>query len=212
MKPALLTFDVFGTVIDWRSGLRADLKRHGVEMDDADFERVIDAQAAAEAGGFRPYREITAASLVKVFGLKADAADEIGANVGRWPPFDDSAGALRRLMELVPCAAMTNSDRAHGEQAQERLGLRLLDWLCAEEAGVYKPHPDFWQVMARRRGVVPGPAWWHVSAYADYDLEAARKIGLTTVFVSRPHSRRCPAAVVVSDLARLVPLVEVASA
>ena len=73
-------------------------------------------------------------------------------------------------MRLTRCAAMTNSDREHGEQVQEQLGFRLNDWLCAEESRVYKPAPAFWRVMARRAGIEPGPHWWHASAYADYDL------------------------------------------
>ena len=59
----------------------------------------------------------------------------------------------------------------------------------------------------------PGPAWWHVSAYADYDLVAARKLGLTCVFVGRPHARRGDPAladVVVADLAELAALLVVA--
>ena len=55
---------------------------------------------------------------------------------------------LRALMGLVPCAAMTNSDRRHGEDVQAGLGFRLDAWLCAEEVGLYKPDPGFWSAMA----------------------------------------------------------------
>jgi FMN phosphatase YigB (HAD superfamily) len=54
-------------------------------------------------------------------------------------------------MEVAPCAAMTNSHRIHGEDVQAQLGFRLDDWLCAEDTHVYKPNPDFWRWMARRR-------------------------------------------------------------
>ena len=78
--------------------------------------------------------------------------------------------------------------------------------------GAYKPDPRMWAALAARvagAGIVPGPAWWHVSAYADYDLAAARKLGLTGVFVERPHARRGDPAladVVVADLAALAEL------
>jgi FMN phosphatase YigB (HAD superfamily) len=134
------------------------------------------------------------------------AAAEIAASVGRWPLYDDSPAALAALMRVAPCAAMTNSDRLHGEQIQNRLGFQLDDWLCAEEARVYKPDPLFWRLMAGRRNVTPGPRWWHVSAYADYDLAAANELGLTTVFVGRAHARPGPAVHSVSDLAGLVAL------
>src|SRR5205085_8095336 len=96
-----------------------------------------------------------------------------------------------------------NSDLAHGEQVQAQLGFRLSDWLCAEETHCYKPDPEFWNAMARRWRLTPGPEWWHVSAYADYDLAVANRLGLTTVFVARPHARRGPATHSVVDLAEL---------
>jgi 2-haloalkanoic acid dehalogenase type II len=211
MKPTLLTFDIFGTLIDWRAGLRADLAALGRTLSGDEFERVIDAQAADEAGPFRTYGEITAASLAQVLGLDRAAADAVGGNVGRWPLFPDSREALRGLMTVAPCVAMTNSDRTHGEQVQEQLGFRLSDWVCAEEVRVYKPGVAFWHAVAGRRGVGPGPRWWHVSAYADYDLATARRLGLTSVYVARPHARPGPAEHAVADLAELADLVEKAT-
>jgi 2-haloalkanoic acid dehalogenase type II len=208
MVPTLLTFDIFGTVVDWRAGLRADLVHHGVDLGDEDFDRVVDAQGVDEAGPFRLYQDITAASLVQVLGLGPADAARVGRNVGRWPLFPDSREALRRLLRLAPCVAMTNSDRAHGEQLQEQLGFPLSDWVCAEEVQVYKPSAAFWHAVAERRDVVPGAHWWHVSAYADFDLETARRLGLTTVFVARSHAHPGLADRRVTDLGELAELVE----
>jgi 2-haloacid dehalogenase len=211
--PALFTFDVFGTVVDWRVGLRADLGRLGVSLDDEDFERVIDAQAADEQAGYRPYAEITARSLVTVLGIAPDAAAAIGANAGRWPVFPDAPEAMGRLQAVAPCAATTNSDRAHRAPIEAQLGSSLAHWVCAEDVRAYKPDPRVIQEAGRRAGIAPGPAWWHVSAYADYDLETARALGLTTVFVARPHSR-APAAGHAPDVSveDLVELAEIVSA
>jgi 2-haloalkanoic acid dehalogenase type II len=206
-----LTFDIFGTVLDWRSGLRDALARIGKTLEDAEFDRVIDAQGADEAGEFRSYTEIVARSLTSVLGLAPEAALAIGREAGRWPLFPDSREALRDLVELVPCAALTNSDRAHGEDVQGQLGFRLSDWYCAEESRVYKPAAAFWSSFARRRGLAFDARWWHVSAYGDYDLETARALGLTCVFVLRPHARPGPADVTVGDLRELVALVKRAS-
>jgi 2-haloacid dehalogenase len=208
MKPVLLTFDIFGTVIDWQTGLKADMQAAGRPLQPGEFEAVLAAQDHGEAGGFQPYRDITANSLVRVTGLEKTKADRIGQRIGRWPLFPEARDALRRLLRIVPCVAMTNSDRAHGEQAQDQLTFRLTDWLCAEEARVYKPDAAFWHAVRDRRGVPLGPQWWHVSAYADYDLRTAAGLGLTTVFVARPHSRRGPANHEVGDLAGLADLIE----
>ena len=192
--PELLTFDIFGTVLDWRRGLA---------LPDALFERVIDRQGELEQQQrFRPYAEIVARSLVDVLRMNAVTAAAAGAEAGRWPLFADSREAMAKLRTIAPCVAMTNSDRAHGEQVRAQLG-ELDGWICAGELRVYKPDPKFWLETARRRSVEPGRRWWHVSAYADYDLAPARALGLTCVFVRRPHSRPGPCDLEVRDLADL---------
>ncbi len=208
-RPALLTFDIFGTVVDWRRGLEESLRAAGYSVAPGDFDRVVDLQAGLEAAAFRPYREITAESLVSALGVAPEAADRIGAAVGRWPLYPDSREALARLERVAPCVAMTNSDRAHGEQMQEQLGFRLSGWTSAEEVRLYKPDPRFWHAVAERRGIALSPAWWHVSAYADYDLDVAAGLGLTTVYVERPHARPGPATHAVRDLLELAALVAV---
>jgi len=207
-KPVLLTFDIFGTVLDWRRGMRDDVLRAGGAWDDGTFDRIIDAQGRAESGAFRRYAEITAESLRDVAGIPAEAAAAIGKRVGEWPAYPDSAEGLRRLMRIAPCAAMTNSDRAHGEQVQSGLGLSLTHWICAEESRVYKPAPEMWRYVASQVGVTLGPSWWHVSAYGDYDLGTARGLGLTGVYVTRPHARPGPSDLVVRDLLELADVVE----
>jgi len=197
MKPSLLTFDIFGTVLDWRAGLG-----------DRDFDRLVDVQGDLEQGRFRPYAEIVAESLVRVRGIDVVSAARMGAEAGTWPLFPDSREALRRLQRTSKLAATTNSDRAHGEQVQAQLGFRLDAWICAEEVRVYKPDRRIWEAASRTLGKPFDRTWWHVSAYADYDLRTARELGLTCVFVRRPHSRPGPADVTVPDLAALADLVE----
>src|ERR1700741_990915 len=169
MRPALFTFDIFGTVIDWRRGLQEATRARAVPMDDAAFERVIDAQGKAKQGPYRSYAEIVAESLVQVLGMDPAAAREIGDNAGHWPLYPASPDALRRLMAIARCVATTNSDRAHGEQVQTQLGFRLSDWICAEDLRIYTPDIRVWRLAAERLGARPGSHWWHVSAYADYD-------------------------------------------
>jgi 2-haloalkanoic acid dehalogenase type II len=206
--PALLTFDIFGTVLDWRRGLLEAVRAAGGKLDEAGFERVIDAQAADEKAGFRPYREIVARSLRDVPGLDAAAPEAIGAGCGHWPLYPDSRDALARIRKQAPCVATTNSDRDHGEDVQRQLGYRLDDWVCAEEVRLYKPDPAFWRVVANRRGIDFGPSWWHVSSYGDYDLEVARSLNLTCVYVARPHARPGPADHAVPDLAALADILD----
>jgi 2-haloacid dehalogenase len=203
--PALLTFDVFGTVLDWRAGMTDSLARRGIALGDR-FDRVVDRQGALEQAlgdAFERYASITATSLVEVLGVDPVIAAAIGDELGAWPLFAESASALKRLMTFAPCAAMTNSDRAHGARVTETLGFELSHRLSAEDVRVYKPSPKFWHAARERTGAAFGPSWWHVSAYADYDLDAASALGLTTVFIRRPHSREGRATLTFPTLAEL---------
>ncbi len=211
--PRLLTFDVFGTVVDWRRGLSEDVARSGRPLAEGEFDAIVNRQGALERERpFRGYREITRLSLMDVLDFDAGWADAIAGRVGEWPAYPEAAAALRRLMAIAPCVAMTNSDRAHGVQAQRALGFLLSAWICAEDVRRYKPDPAFWMEVSRRLGLEPGPSWWHVSAYADYDLGVAKSLGLTTVYVDRPHARPGPADHRVADLAGLAALLESAPA
>ena len=207
MRPTLFTYDIFGTVLDWRRGLTEAVAARGMTLSLADFERVIDHQGADEQRAFRPYREITARSLVAVLGLDGRAADELGATVGDWPLYPDSKEGLASLMKVAPCVAMTNSDRAHRPQVEAQLGFSLSHWFCAEELGLYKPSPDFWRAVANKLDRPLDRSWWHVSAYADYDLDVARSLGLTAVYIPRAHARPGAHDVTAPDLVALAALI-----
>ncbi|MCI0379809.1 MAG: hypothetical protein L0215_19690 [Gemmataceae bacterium] len=209
VAPELMTFDIFGTVVDWRAGLRRDLAAEGIELSEPRFERLLADQERAERSHyFQKYADITTWSLVRTLGMPPKRVRHIGEQLGRWPLFPDAAEGLRLLLLHAPCVAITNSDMCHGDQVQEQLGYHLSGWICAEETQVYKPHPDCWRITAQRLGVEFGPSWWHVSAYGDYDLATARSLGLTTVFVNRPHARPGEADWTVSDLLELAQHVE----
>ncbi len=205
-RPQFVTFDILGTILDWRSGLDASCRAAGRPLR-GKFDRIVDAQAELEQGSFVDYATVTERSLTSVLGLEEAEAAVIGAEVGAWPLYPDAAvpGAM---MQIATCGAMTNSDRVHGQQIQAQLGFCMDVWLCAEDTRIYKPDPGFWLQMSRLRGLEPSPAWWHVSAHADYDLDVANQLGLTTVLVIRPHSRPGTASHVVQGLEELLDLVQ----
>jgi len=206
--PLLLTFDIFGTVLDWKTGLEAACAAHGRPLRPGELDQIVDFQGDLEQEGeFDLYTSIVIKSLSAVLGFDATQAAEVADGVGRWPLFEDSREGLRRLQALTRCAATTNSDLHHAAQVQESLGFPLSGWICAEEVRHYKPRREMWDSASERMGVPIGPNWWHVSAYADYDLVTAKSLGLTTVLVERPYCRKGPADVTVPDLKALAALV-----
>src|SRR5512144_894880 len=96
-----LTFDCYGTLIDWETGILAGLRRSlaGLDVQPSDddlLERYGRAEAALEAGPYLRYREVLAGALREVcraFGVEPtdEAASAFGASVGGWPAFPDSA-------------------------------------------------------------------------------------------------------------------------
>ncbi|MBS2032514.1 MAG: HAD-IA family hydrolase [Deltaproteobacteria bacterium] len=204
----LITFDIFGTVLDWRRGLAESCAAAGRPLRDGEFDRVVDHQGASEQRAFQRYRQITSRSLIDVLGLAPDKADSIGASLGHWPLFADSPAAMARLQKIARCAATTNSDLAHRAGVEAQLQQPMDGWICAEEVGAYKPDVRVWQHASKAMNVPFSRDWWHVSAYADYDLKTAMELGLTCVFVQRPHARPGPHHLAVRDLAELA---EVAS-
>jgi len=207
-RPELLTFDVFGTIVDWRTGMEEACATRGRRLMPGELDRVIDLQGDLEQREYDRYTSIVLKSLAAVLGVDGTTAAAVAESVGGWPLFPDSREALRRLMRLARCAAITNSDRQHGEAVQAQLGFPLSGWICAEDVRHYKPSREMWDAAAERLGATFGPRWWHVSAYSDYDLATARGLGLTAVFVERAHRRPGPADLSVPDLAVLAEMVE----
>ena len=101
-----LTFDCYGTLIDWEAGilagLRAALAPHGVDAPDDDLlEAYAAVESKLESGPYLPYRTILAWALARSRAgsgeLSDDEAAAFGGSVGDWPAFDDSTRALRQL-------------------------------------------------------------------------------------------------------------------
>ena len=207
--PLLLTFDIFGTVLDWKTGLEEACAAHGRPLAPGELDRIVDAQGELEQRAqFDLYTSIIIKSLASVTGLDAASAAEIAERAGEWPLYPDSREALRALSARAPCAAITNSDRHHGVQVKKQLGFEPAGWVCAEDVRHYKPRRELWDAAVEALGVPLGPRWWHVSAYADYDLVTAKTLGLTRVLVTRPHHRPGEADLTVKDLAELARIVE----
>lgn len=221
----VLTFDCYGTLIDWEAGIiaaaRRILARHGVSLpDEALLERYAAAEAAVEVGPYRPYRDVLAASLAIVardsgVELTAEELAAFGASVADWPPFPDSAAALAALRGRFRLGVVTNCDADLFAASSAKLG-EPFEWIVtAEEARAYKPSLRPFEVALARIGL-PTERILHVAQSLYHDHLPAKRLGLATVWVNRRHDRpgwgATPPAeaspdLVVPDLATLAELV-----
>jgi 2-haloacid dehalogenase len=212
----ILTFDCYGTLIDWEAGILAALRTvlggHGAAADDevllGQFARF---EAAAEAGPYLPYREVLARALRGVCagpgsGLSFEPTlSEIrgfSESVGDWPAFPDSAAALALLATKFRLGVITNCDTDLFARSNERLGVRF-DWvITAEQLGSYKPNPRNFELALEHIGG-PRSRHLHVAQSLYHDHVPAQALGLTTVWIDRrqgrPGTGATPAAVATPD-------------
>ena len=193
-----LTFDCYGTLIDWEAGILAGLRRslddHGIDPSDDDLlERYSRAEAALESGPYLRYREILGGSLREVcrsFGIEPtdEAAAAFGASVPDWPAFPDSADALARLKTRFRLGVITNCDDDLFAGSNARLGVAF-DWVVtAQSVGRYKPDPRNFTVAFERLGLPPRRVL-HVAQSLFHDHVPAKRLGLSTVWIDRRHDR-----------------------
>ena len=194
----VLTFDCYGTLIDWEAGilagLRAPLAAHGI--DDAD-ERLLESfarhEAETEAGTYRPYREVLGevlAAMLEERGTQASADERavFGGSVADWPAFPDSAAALARLHERFKLGVITNCEDDLFAASETRLGVTFDVVVTAQQARRYKPNPRGFELMFERVGLPPARIL-HVAQSLYHDHVPAKRLGLSTVWVDRRGGR-----------------------
>jgi 2-haloalkanoic acid dehalogenase, type II len=193
-----LTFDCYGTLIDWETGILAGLRRalggqDAQPSDDELLERYSRAEARTEAGPYLRYREVLACCLREVCrhdGVEPSdqAAAAFGASVADWPAFPDSAAALARLKTRFRLGVITNCDDDLFASSNARLGVEF-DWVVtAQSVGSYKPNPRNFTVAFERLGL-PRERILHVAQSLFHDHVPAKRLGLSTAWIDRRHDR-----------------------
>ena len=194
----VLSFDCYGTLIDWEAGilaaLRAALDAHGVSAGDDDLlGRYAVHEAEIERGPYVRYREILSRGMAAVcheleIEPTADETVAFGGSVADWPAFPDSADALARLHRRFKLAVITNCDDDLFAASNRRLGDVFDFVVTAQQAGSYKPdHRNF--EIALERIDRPRSRILHVAQSLFHDHVPAKQLGLTSVWVDRRHDR-----------------------
>ena len=196
-----LTFDCYGTLIDWEAGILAGIRRvldrHGMRPPDDDLlDRYATAEAALEAGAYRRYREIVGLTLERIateYGVTATAEEvaTFGGSVADWPPFPDSPAALAQLATRFRLGVLTNCDDDLFAATNRRLGVTFDPIVTAQQAGGYKPRRANFELLLERLGQVgiSPERTLHVAQSLFHDHVPAQAIGLTSVWIDRRQGR-----------------------
>jgi 2-haloacid dehalogenase len=199
-----LTFDVFGTVVDWRGSIIRQGEKFGAERG-----LKIDWAVFADAwrGAYRPsmdrvrrgelpwtnlddlHRIVLDELLVKfnISGLSDEEKDHLNRVWHRLDPWPDAVEGLTRLRKRFVLATLSNGNVALLTNMAEYAGLPWDRILSAELAQHYKPDPEAYQTAAHLLGVRPEQVMM-VAAHKD-DLRAAQRVGFKAAFVPRPLER-----------------------
>ena len=193
-----LTFDCYGTLIDWEAGILAGLRRvlatRAVDPpDDELLEAFARVEASLESGPYLRYREILGRCVREVAAdyAVAPVVAEVAAfadSVGDWPAFPDSIEALERLQFRYRLGVITNCDDDLFARSAARLQTEF-DWVVtAQSARGYKPNPHNFEVAFERIGL-PRERILHVAQSLFHDHVPAKELGLTTVWIDRRAGR-----------------------
>jgi 2-haloacid dehalogenase len=190
----VLTFDCYGTLIDWESGILAALNRalaaHGRTVSAPELlAAYAEIEPQVQSEGYRSYRDILA-EVMRLIGARvnctftAEQAASLAESIRDWQPYPDTVSALRRLKSRYKLAIISNIDDDLFAHSAKRLEMPFDFVITAQQVGSYKPSLKNFQVALQRIGL-PKEQILHVAESVFHDVIPAGSLGLKTVWVDR---------------------------
>jgi 2-haloacid dehalogenase len=194
----VLTFDCYGTMIDWETGifsaLRPILASHEKKITDREvLDLYSELESSAEQGEFRRYRDVLQ-SVVRGFGERLGFSPtnaevrSLPESLANWQPFPDTVEALHKLKSRYQLAVISNVDDDLFATTAPKLGVAFDQVITAQQAGCYKPCCGIFELAEERIGV-SRKQWLHVGQSIYHDVIPAQSLGIATVWVNRPSPR-----------------------
>jgi 2-haloalkanoic acid dehalogenase type II len=193
--PKAITFDCFGTLIDWESEVQrifsGILHKHDIQHVD-----VVALQRRWEAIQFdyiqeqyQPYKEVLKNTLRMVFqehSLPFDENDSaaFSESMGSWQPFEDTKDALLEIKKYTKIALITNTDDAIIQETVKQIGVEFDEIITAEQAGAYKPCHKGFHLALERLGLNKSEIL-HTGFGFKYDVVPASELGIESCWVNR---------------------------
>ncbi len=203
-----ITFDCYGTLVDWEAGIVAALgpmlDAHGADVSGEEIlERFARLEPRAQAGDFRPYREVlarVASALGREMGFEPTAYEvaAFAGSVGAWPPFPDTVASLRLMGSRYRLAIVSNVDDDLFAGSAAQLGIDFATVVTAQQVRSYKPSPVHFVEALERLGL-PRERVLHVAQSLFHDIAPARELGIPCVWVNRRGDRSGSGATAPSD-------------
>jgi 2-haloacid dehalogenase len=188
-----MTFDCYGTLIDWESGLlsamRPILRAHGHDLNDAEILRIYGELEPKEQNPYQRYRDVLA-NIVRRFGdrlgfsASEEEAQSLPDSLQGWKPFPDTNAALAKLSAKYKLAIISNTDDRLFAATSRHFETGFAEVVTAEQAGAYKPSPAPFRLALERLGL-PREQVLHVGQSVYHDVIPAQSLGMSSVLVYR---------------------------
>ncbi|NOS99143.1 MAG: HAD-IA family hydrolase [Phycisphaerales bacterium] len=194
----LITFDCYGTLVDWETGIRSALRGIWDSDDPAVFDAYLDAEAEIELRAYRPYRQVQADAVRLV-------ADRLGRTVppGRehalsqslpdWPLWPDTNAALQRLKSRYRIGVLSNIDRDLFAGTQRHLSVTPDLLITAQDVGSYKPAAGHFKRMLESIGGDSSRVL-HAAQSLFHDCVPTTQMGIANVWINRRNEVNATAA------------------
>lgn len=195
---AALTFDCYGTLIDWEQGILIELRpwvqKNGLTIGD---DEILAAFAELEpkhqaAAPDKLYPDVLAAVYLDLgerwrISGDFDEAVAFGQSIGRWPAFPDSAPSLQYLKRHYKLVILSNVDRASFAESNKKLAVSFDRIITAQDVGSYKPDPrNFEYLISELADMgIEKKQILHTAQSPFHDIAPAQAAGLHTVWVNR---------------------------
>ena len=191
----VITFDCYGTLIDWESGIRAAFAAEAVKIGHpvdpaAAVSCYVDVEAAVERDGYRLYRDVLAETARRVaarlgWALPAERARFLAESLPAWPQFPDTNAALRRLAGAgYRLGILSNVDDDLLVWSRRHLAASFELVVTAQQVRSYKPaSPHF----AAARTLIAGASWLHAAQSHYHDITPCAALGIPSAWINRTH-------------------------
>lgn len=194
----LITFDCYGTLIDWETGMLAALRPlfccNGKMVSDKRLLEVYgEAEAEIEAGPYQRYRTVlseTVQAMGRELGVDITVQDgrQFAASIALWEPFPDTVACLQALANRYKLGIISNIDDDLFAGTQRKLGVKFDLIVTAEQVQSYKPSLRNFQEALRRSGLNKDEVL-HAGQSVYHDIVPASFLGIANVWVNRPSIR-----------------------
>ena len=193
--PKAITFDCYGTLIDWEAEIQqyfalklaehniTDVNAHALQnyWEEMQFQYI--------QGPYLPYRQVLRDTMKFAFDhfhvpYEDTDVEKFANAMGRWRPFPDTREAILELQKYLKVALITNTDDDIIRETEKTIGVKFDAIITAQQAGAYKPsHKGF--LLAQERLGLPKEEIWHAGFGFKYDVVPATELGYITVWVNR---------------------------